>query len=934
MGKRILKILLHVTCMVATAILCSSYCVYAEEYETDCGTFTYSELSDGTLKITGYQNTGIVPAVITIPSAINSKTVTVIGDSVFWNKAAREKIVIPNTVTTIGNKVFGYTRSEVIEIPDSVTSIGESAFYGSDVVSVTIPKGVKKIKTETFSYCKKLEEVKLHNEIEVIGVKAFSHCTALRTINIPTSISYIDTWTFNKCTSLTSITIPSNIKALYYGAFQDCTSLSQINIENHKVNLLNGGREFDNTAWYNNQPDGVVYLDNALYGYKGDMPTNTKIEVREGTTYIVNYAFEECKNLVEITIPNTVTRINGYAFYKCKGLKEIVIPDSVSVIENSVFRECTSLTKVTLPSNLDIISDSLFMGCTLLKEFNIPETVTRINGSAFYKCHSIESIYISENVTNIQGSALTSIGGAKVVISPDNQYYTAEDDIVYNKEKTKIIACLSTLEKIVIPSTVTEISNGAFGYNSTTKRIIIPNSVTKIGNGAFSNCTALESIIIPDSVIEYGSNMFLNSTAIKRIKLPSSIRIIGDLDFAGCESLKYVKLPDELNEISDSAFMECKSLKSVKIPEGTKRIEIDAFGDCPGIETLIIPDSVTSIGSHILNGSNSNAIIYCSENSSARSYATSNSYLYDDIEKAIFVDCVIEVDVSDITKTSAKLSWDKVEDIDGYVIYRYDEASKSYKEIAKTVNTTYEIKNLESGKEYLYAVNAYKLYSGETVVGDSKVEIRFSTKEDGKNENKEPAEKEPEKIKNPENVSKLSFKAKENSITLNWKKQSGVKGYIVYKYDSKTKSWKQIKKLASNKNSYSIKKLKAGTTYKYAVKAYKVVNGKNVVSTKYKSIKTTTTPTKVKLTIEKKKLSAKLKWKKIKGASGYQVYRKVGKNGKWKKIKDVKKVTYTMKNLGKNKTYYFKVRAYKKLNGKLTPIYSDWSKVKNIKIKK
>ena len=75
-----------------------------------------------------------------------------------------------------------------------------------------------------------------------------------------------------------------------------------------------GGGAFNNTAWYNNQPDGLVYAGKVAYNYKGDMPANTQLSIKDGTIGIAAYAFNGCNGLVSIDIPNSVTSIGGNAF--------------------------------------------------------------------------------------------------------------------------------------------------------------------------------------------------------------------------------------------------------------------------------------------------------------------------------------------------------------------------------------------------------------------------------------------------------------------------------------------------------------------------------------------------------------------------------------------------------------------------------------------
>ena len=176
---------------------------------------------------------------------------------------------------------------------------------------------------------------------------------------------------------------------------------------------------------------------------------------------------------------------------------------------------------------------------------------------------------------------------------------------------------------------------------------------------------------------------------------------------------------------------------------------------------------------------------------------------------------------------------------------------------------------------------------------------------------------------------KVSSQTK-TSIKLSWKKVSGATGYQVQTYQNK--KWVTIKKTSAT--SLTVKKLKTATTYKYRVRAYKTVNGKQV-NGGFSSVVTTTTKTKAPvLSVKAGTKKATLSWKKVSGATGYEVYMSTKKASGYKKVATMKKassVKYTAKKLKSKKTYYFKVRAYKTVSGK--KVYSDFSTVKKVKVK-
>ena len=272
--------------------------------------------------------------------------VTSIGDGAFYECRELTSIDIPNSVTSIGDWTFYECRGLTsIDIPDSVTYIGEHAFYNClGLTSIVIPNSVTSIGERTFAFCENLTDINIPNSVTEIGKEAFYYCHSLTSIVIPNSVTSIGEQTFAWCIGLTSIDIPDSVTEIGKEAFYYCSGLTSIDIPNSVTEI--GEDAFLNTAWYNNQPDGLVYAGLVAYKYKGIMPSGTNITLREGTLGITSSAFADCLGLTSIVIPNSVTNIGPRAFSYCKGLTSIDIPNSVTSIGSSAFEECNKLTDV------------------------------------------------------------------------------------------------------------------------------------------------------------------------------------------------------------------------------------------------------------------------------------------------------------------------------------------------------------------------------------------------------------------------------------------------------------------------------------------------------------------------------------------------------------------------------------------------------------
>ena len=177
----------------------------------------------------------------------------------------------------------------------------------TEIINLVIPDGVSSIGDFTFRNCTSLNSVIIPNSVTSIGECAFDVCSSLTSVNISDGVTRINHSAFFGCGNLTSITIPEGVTSIGGNAFDCCGALSIINIPNSVTSI--GDEAFKGTAWYNNQPDGLVYAGKVAYKYKGTMPSNTHITIEEGTLGIGAYAFYQCSGLTSVTIPEGVTNI-------------------------------------------------------------------------------------------------------------------------------------------------------------------------------------------------------------------------------------------------------------------------------------------------------------------------------------------------------------------------------------------------------------------------------------------------------------------------------------------------------------------------------------------------------------------------------------------------------------------------------------------------
>ena len=345
MAALILATMLAVSSSAAMAVTVSAEegtaVAYSSSDTESWSEYDYQILDDGTIEIIYYYG---CDEVIIIPSEIDGRKVTGIQRFAFSINNYLKSITIPDGVTSIGDSAFSDCRSLTdITIPDSVTSIGCEAFYNcSSLTNITIPDGVTSIEYGTFYDCSSLTNITIPDSVTSIECEAFYNCSSLTNITIPDGVTSIESETFYNCQSLSNIDISNSLISIGMDAFAHCKNLKNIKIPDSVTTIELGA--FSDTLWYNNQPDGLLYAGKVLYLYKGEMPENTKITLKNDTSGIAENAFSYCTNLTNIKIPDSVTIIGAWAFFSCPNLTAIEIPSSVIGIGVYALLGCGNLT--------------------------------------------------------------------------------------------------------------------------------------------------------------------------------------------------------------------------------------------------------------------------------------------------------------------------------------------------------------------------------------------------------------------------------------------------------------------------------------------------------------------------------------------------------------------------------------------------------------
>ena len=363
---------------------------------------------------------------------------------------------------------------------------------------------------------------------------------------------------------------------------------------------------------------GVKYSKDWKRLLKAPAGLEGEYSIREGVKVVGNDAFQGCGFLTNIDLPDSLTSIGRNAFWGCDSLTSINIPNSVTIIGNGAFGGCRFLTSINIPNSVTTIGICAFISCSFLTNINIPNSVTTIGNSAFMKCESLTYITIPSSVVDMIGNPFCRWHG---ILNNKSKAFIYEDNVLFNKDKTTLIAYRAKKTNYIIPNGTTRIGDSAFcGCESLTSikipnsvtsigicsfllcysltRINIPNSVTTIKKGAFWCCNSLTSINIPDSVTTIEKGAFRCCESLVNINIPNSITSIGDYAFEECNNLKSITIPNSVTSIGGSAFSGCSCLTSINIPNSVTCIEKGTFRCCGSLVNINIPNSITSIGDY------------------------------------------------------------------------------------------------------------------------------------------------------------------------------------------------------------------------------------------------------------------------------------------------------------------------------------------------
>ncbi|MBR2417846.1 MAG: leucine-rich repeat protein [Clostridia bacterium] len=521
--KRIFKNLLCTITILSLFIICASA---SESKALTWEDFDYSVLSDGTIKIDKcnrgfeveeYPSTESEDIFyIIVPSEIEGKNVTVIGEKAFAGVGYVKGVKLPDTIRIIEEYAFTDTDFSEIQLCEGLETIGDYAFYNAYISSIAIPSTVKKLGKYSIGYCtdkdgkpiikkdiiycyensigeeyaaknklsfryvngdyryiilddgtvqttgytgnaKKLviperiadkkvtvigyytfstndtiQELVIPGTVETIKKLGCAHMKELQKVTMEYGFKKLGKGAFYGCKKLQTVVMPDSITKVGDSAFEDCTSLQNINFRKNITTF--GSRVLSDTKYYKtegNWENSILYA--GTYAVAADAgKIKGSAEIKDGTTFIADFAFSDCKNITVVMFPDTLKKVGNNAFEGCTALKKVYLPEDIRItIAMRAFKNCKSLTKVYGSENIVEIGDAAFSYCKSLKEITLGKNLKTVGEKAFLGCIKLVRV-------NLESTKAAPTFGRKAFSATADGIKFVADKAIAKKVKTNL----------------------------------------------------------------------------------------------------------------------------------------------------------------------------------------------------------------------------------------------------------------------------------------------------------------------------------------------------------------------------------------------------------------------------------------------------------------------------------------------------------------
>lgn len=573
----------------------------------------------------------------------NASGIKEFGTAVFENCKNLKSVVVPSVVSEVTNKDFaGCDALEEVTFLDGVTKIGNDAFNGKPIWRIVLPQTLQSIGDRAFKGNKLSGLISFPESLTSIGDEAFSGHGFLG-IDLPRTLTSIGQNAFacGEKANLEYLIVPFAGKTKNSGNLIDV--FSEKGLSNLKQLYINGGTingaslkglgnvglyasgeveieagSLDETQWYKSQPNGIVYIGEILYGYKGSISQSyALLKIKEGTTKILDYAFANAK----ISDFGEAEILGGGGYMKFGGYLAVELPSTLKSIGKQVFcatmfagvsvsetnttfkaENACLLTKdgkkliygslhADIPDNIETIGEFAFVGYQK-DVITIPQSVKTIGKGAFYVSQS-KRVIIPKKVETIDKFAFAGVERLGTVEFEEGSELKTIADYAF---ATYGLTSSATLDLSVL-SQLKKVGNYAFSvkdsyFEEKIKTVILPNNLTELEVGICPFGSKLETIEISEDNKNY--------TLIDNCLIKGSTVVFGTRLSIIPAEYEYTDANNNTSKIKINKIGKCAfagaDISTVEIPSSVEIIEESAFEGCTGKTSLALHKGLTTIG--------------------------------------------------------------------------------------------------------------------------------------------------------------------------------------------------------------------------------------------------------------------------------------------------------------------------------------------------
>lgn len=322
-------------------------------------------------------------------------------------------------------------------------------------------------------------------------------------------------WSWDQ-TAIKKVIIEDGITSINMNAFSNCNNLIDIQLADSVERIENSPyMSYLTIPWFQNQPDGIVYLNDIALKWKGDIPTQSEIRIKDGTKTI------------------------GSNFFRPDGVAgPLLIGDSRNV-------------SVVLPNSVTTIEEEAFTNCSWLKQITIPKSVTAIGENAFKSCYDLYILCEKDSAAQRYAEKEKIAYGLIDGTEKDNTISGSAGKIKWTLNR------LTRVLKVDCVGVMPDFSGVDTPWNNIKtyiKSVVLPEGLTTIGSYAFQDCTNLTNINIPETVTKIGAFAFNRCYSLLEIDLYENVTNINYSAFSGCSLLENFTLRNPTCEILSSNF--------------------------------------------------------------------------------------------------------------------------------------------------------------------------------------------------------------------------------------------------------------------------------------------------------------------------------------------------------------------------------------------